>query len=176
MFRANIAAVLALIAATANAQGNAPNLSLDWPNKNNCPDGSKITQGDYFSKYRCVDNEACRALDPNSCCVKYSYTFCGFPGVNHGGDEATQCNPYNACLPDGAVSQSAEPLPAPTSGEEFAAQLQALLDCPFDPSTEEFETCLEGIMANSMDTTSASAARDTAAAVAAVVAGAALLG
>ena len=73
------------------------------------------------------------------------------------------------------MSHSAEPLPSPTSGEEFAAQLQALLDCPYDPTTEEFETCLEGIMANSMDTTSASAMRDTAAAVAAVVAGAALL-
>ena len=180
MFRTSTAAVLALVAVSANAQGNftnAPDLTLNWPKKGNCPDGSNITPKQYVDKYMCVDNAACRALDPTSCCVRYSYTFCGFPGTLHDGAEKTQCNPYNACLPepDEAVPMSAEPPALPKSAEEFAAQLQALLDCPYDPATEEFQTCLEGILAKSMDATSAGAARETAAAVAAVVAGAALL-
>lgn len=185
MFRITTAAVLALVAASAAAptaaptsrptDGNAPDLTLDWPKKKNCPDGSKISWKDYTEKYRCIDNAACRALDPTSCCVAYSYTFCGFPGTLHGGDKATQCNEYNRCLPDEPQPMSAEPPALPGSAEEFAAQLQALLDCPYDPATEEFQTCLEGILAKSMDPTSAGAARETAAAVAAVVAGAALL-
>ena len=180
MFRTTTAAVLALVAASANAQGfpgNAPNLTLDWPKNGNCPDASKINPDDYVSKYMCHDNAACRALDPTSCCVKYTAPFCGFPGVLNGGNVDTQCNEYNACYPDPdeAEPMSAEPPALPGSAEEFAAQLQALLDCPYDFETEEFQTCLEGIMAKSMDPTSAGAARETAAAVAAVVAGAALL-
>ena len=182
MFRTTTAAVLALVAASANAQGNdgnAPNLTLDWPKNGNCPDGSNITPQQYISKYMCTDNAACRALDPTSCCVLYSYGFCGFPGTLHGGNADTECNEYNRCYPDPdpdvAEPMSAEPPALPGSAEEFAAQLQALLDCPYDPATEEFQTCLEGILAKSMSPTSAGAARETAAAVAAVVAGAALL-
>mmetsp|Transcript_18930 Transcript_18930/g.44839 ORF Transcript_18930/g.44839 Transcript_18930/m.44839 type:complete len:181 (-) Transcript_18930:256-798(-) len=179
MLRTTTAAVLALVAASANAQGNdgnAPNLTLDWPKQGNCP-STKITLDEYKSKYMCHDNAACRALDPTSCCILYRFPFCGFPGTEHGGNADTQCNEYNECYPDPdeAEPMSAEPPALPGSAEEFAAQLQALLDCPYDPATEEFQTCLEGIMAKSMDPTSAGAARETAAAVAAVVAGAALL-
>jgi len=182
MIRITTAAVLALVAASANAQdGNAPNLTPDWPRKGNCPSTS-ISRDDYVSKYMCADNAACRKLDPTSCCVLYSFGFCGFPGTLHGGEEKTQCNKYNACLPDGPEPMGAEPPSLPESAEEFVAQLQALIDCQYDPTTEEFKTCLAEIFAKNskattMDaTTSASAARETVAAVAAVVAGAALLG
>ena len=149
-------AALALLAATAVPAAGQP--SLNWPSKGNCPDGSQITAQEYTDQYQCFNNAECQALDPNACCVWYSYAFCGYPGTNHGGSADTECNAYNRCMDAAeekprptptATSQSAEP--ADPMAELMAqanlqAGLEALQQCPgIEPQTGAFDECVKGI-------------------------------